>query len=235
MEFLEVYGRVENEFWEGHAQRAQTRPGVERYDDLAAVGIRYFRNYLTPYWDPEAGYRLDLFYENGSTFLGGDESYNAAQGELSFIKGLPPGLAYLSETRLAARLYGGVCLPDNGEFFQLGGPRYLRGLERADRQGNTVWLASLEWRFPLWRDIDYDACDHTARLKHLYGAAFYDVGAIYVNSAIVENVAHSVGLGLRFDVAVFSFIERATLRLDVAKVVNDDTPFQVWFAFQHAF
>ena len=48
-------------------------------------------------------------------------------------------------------------------------------------------------------------------------------------------MAHAVGGGLRVDVAVFSFIERATLRFDVAKTLNDNTPFQFWFGMQHAF
>jgi hypothetical protein len=34
---------------------------------------------------------------------------------------------------------------------------------------------------------------------------------------------------------VFSFIERATLRIDVGKTVNAASPFQVWFGLQHAF
>ena len=49
------------------------------------------------------------------------------------------------------------------------------------------------------------------------------------------TVAHAVGAGVRVDVAVFSFIERATLRFDVAKTINDATPFQFWFGVQHAY
>ena len=49
------------------------------------------------------------------------------------------------------------------------------------------------------------------------------------------QVAHALGAGVRLDVAVFSFIERATLRLDAAKTLNDNTPFQFWFGLQHAF
>jgi hypothetical protein len=48
-------------------------------------------------------------------------------------------------------------------------------------------------------------------------------------------VAHALGAGVRMDVAVFSFIERATLRVDAGKTLNDNTPFQIWFGLQHAF
>ncbi len=232
IEFVEAYGRIENEFWRGHELN---RPGIERYDDLTAFGVRYRRDYRTPYWDPEVGYLFEIGYENGVPILGGDESFNRVEAEFAIIQKLPDGLGYLSQTRLAGRVLGAVGSPDNGEHFQLGGSRRVRGLDRADRQGSVAWVGSLEWRFPLWTDCNLDACDHIARLRHLYGAAFYDVGAIYLNDQIVDNVAHSVGFGLRMDVAWFSFIERNTFRFDVAKVVNDDTGWMFWFGFQHAF
>jgi hypothetical protein len=235
MEYIEVYGRWEQTFWEGDQYRRRLRPGVERYDDATAIGLRYHRDYFTPYWDPEAGYRLDVGYEHGFAFLGGDETYDRVEGEFAAVKGLPDGLGWLSQTRVAARVWAGYGWPENGEHFQLGGARHLRGLERIDRQGNAVWLASLEWRVPLWTDMDCDLCGRVARVRHLYAAAFYDVGAIYRDGHSVDDIAHSFGAGLRFDVAIFSFVERTTLRLDVAKVINDSTPVQVWFGFQHPF
>jgi hypothetical protein len=42
-------------------------------------------------------------------------------------------------------------------------------------------------------------------------------------------------VGLRVDVAIFSFIERATLRFDAGKTINDNRPWQFWFGIQHAF
>ena len=35
--------------------------------------------------------------------------------------------------------------------------------------------------------------------------------------------------GLRFDVTWFGFVERTTLRFDVAKAINVDTPVEFWF------
>ncbi len=232
MEFVEIYARVDNEFWRDHPP---FKTGIESYDDESAVGIAYHRDYRTPYWDPDVGYRFDAYYENGGTFLGGDDSYNRIAAEFSVVKGLPGGLGYLSETRLAARVLGGLGWPQNGEHFQLGGSLRLRGLERADRQGSAIWIASLEWRFPIWKNINYNVCDRVAEWKHLYGAIFYDVGDVYLNDHEVGSIAHSFGIGLRFDVAWFSFIERTTLRLDAAKVVNDNTPIQFWFGLQQAF
>jgi hypothetical protein len=50
-----------------------------------------------------------------------------------------------------------------------------------------------------------------------------------------DGVAHGVGVGLRLDVAVFGFVERTTLRFDVAKALNVDTGPQFWFGVQHPF
>jgi hypothetical protein len=232
MEFVEVYGRVENEFW---SDGGQPPPGVERFDDIAAVGAHYHRDYLTPYWDPLGGYRLDLNYEYGASVLGGDETYQRAEGEFAIVKGLPAGLGYLSDTRLAGRLYAGFGVPDNGQIFQFGGSRRFRGMERDTLQGSAMWLASVEWRFPLWREIDIDCCDHMLRWKHLYGAAFYDVGEMYLNRESLNGVQHAVGVGLRMDIAVFSFIERFTIRLDIAHGLGDNGQTMFWFGMQQPF
>lgn len=234
--FIEAYGRMEHD--QDNEQR-YTPPGVENYDSFAAFGVRYFQNYLTPYWDPEGGFKLDLNFESGPPIVGTyKEWYNRVQGEFALVKKVPDGLGYLSETRLAARIYGGIGVPDNGWHFQLGGPTRLRGLDRDAREGSAVWVASLEWRLPLWRDFNWDLCDNVCRMKHLYGVVFYDVGDIYLEGHSVgcSGIAHSVGWGLRLDMAWMSFIERMTLRFDMAKVVNDcNQPTQFWFGLSHAF
>lgn len=232
MEFIEVYGRMENEFTgRGPVRRA----GIERYDNLAAWGVMYYRDFRTPYWDPDAGYRFYAYYENGQPILGGDETYHRIFAEGSYIWRFPDGYGYLSQTRLAFRLAGGAGWPGNGQHFQLGGSQRLRGLGRSDREGSALWLASIEWRFPIYRDWQLGIADNTARITHVYGAVFYDVGAVYLNERIVDGVAHSIGAGLRLDIAWLSFIERTTFRFDVARLIGEESPLFFWFGFQHAF
>ena len=73
-------------------------------------------------------------------------------------------------------------------------------------------------------------------MRNVWLATFYDVGGgLRERAQSVGDVAHALGVGLRVDVAVFSFIERATLRFDVGKTINADTPWQFWFGVQHAF
>ena len=85
------------------------------------------------------------------------------------------------------------------------------------------------------RDVRWDALDHVGGVRNLTVAGFYDVGEVFAAGRSVNGVAHALGAGLRVDLAVFSFIERATVRVDVAKTVNDDAPVQFWFGVQHPF
>jgi hemolysin activation/secretion protein len=132
-------------------------------------------------------------------------------------------------------VYGAGGLPDEVEYFPLGGGSLFRGYDQAQRQGSLVWVGSVEWRLPIIKEMQCDICDHTIGARNVYGALFYDVGDAYTRGRSPGSVAHAVGLGLRTELAIFSFIERMTLRVDAAKTVNDNTPWQFWFGLQHPF
>ena len=210
-------------------------PGGERFDNMSLVGLHYHQDYLTPYWDPEGGFRLDATYAAGLPIFGEHRAFNRLSGQFSFVKGLPDWLGPLSETRIAARLYGAVGLPNDGLYFPLGGAGLFRGFDQAERQGSMVWVGSLEWRVPLVRGLRCDAFDHIAGLRSISAIPFYDVGNAYVSGHAVGEVAHAVGFGLAFDVAWFSFVERTTIRFDVAQTLNTAAPMQFNFYFQHPF
>jgi hemolysin activation/secretion protein len=117
----------------------------------------------------------------------------------------------------------------------MGGGNLFRGFDIDQREGSAVWVGSLEWRVPLVRHLDWDFCDHVGSVRNIYAAPFYDVGNAYVNGHEVGPIAHALGLGLRVDVAWLGLIERTTLRFDVAKTVNVNTPVQFWFGLTHPF
>ena len=213
----------------------QPVPGAEHIDQTTTFGVHYHIDYLTPYWYPEGGFRFDATYATGAALLGSQESFNEVDGQISFVKGLPDGLGWFSHTKIAARAFAGIGFPDRGEYFALGGGTLFRGYDVRQRQGNFVWVGSLEWRFPFAEHLTWDCFDHTVGVRNIYGAAFYDAGDAYVLGHSLGSVAQAVGGGLRLDVAWFSFVERTTLRLDVAKTVNDNTPVQVWFGLQVPF
>jgi hypothetical protein len=232
MEYLEAFTAIQNN---NLPPPTTPIPGAVPINDSTTIGLHYHKDYLTPYWDPEAGFRLDLTYATGIPIFGEQEAFNAAEGQFSFVKTLPDWMGWLSETRVAGRIFAGIGLPNNGEYFTLGGGDLFRGFDLKQRQGSLVWVGSLEWRVPLARGLQCDVVDHSAGLRGIYVAPFYDVGNAYVNGHAEGDVAQALGIGLRLDVAWFGFVERTVLRVDVAKTINSNSPVQVWVGVQQPF
>ena len=196
----------------------------------------------------DVGDAVDGWYEGGIAQLPATVGLHKLAGLFAYVQSVPdlkhhaegvPGvedaLEWLADTRVAVRLYGATAAPSKGEFFSMGGSELFRGFDLAQRQGSTVWVGSVEWRVPLARRVKVDVLDHVASLRNVHAALFYDVGDAYTRHHSVGPVAHGVGVGLRLDVSWFSFVERTTLRLDVAKAVNLDTGVQVWVGLNHPF
>jgi len=249
MHYVEMFGVFQQNFL---PIPKTTVPGAERYDQTDTLGLHYHLDLLTPYWDPEGGARIDATYSVGLADLDANRALQQLTGQASVVKFTPdltsyvnegtgvgrvlaPPLRWLADTKWAFRAYGAVGLPNRAEYFPLGGSELLRGFDLAQRQGSITWVASAEWRVPLARHLVWDALDHSIGVRNVYAAAFYDLGDAYLKNQSLGPVAHSVGMGLRLDVAWFSFIERTTLRFDVAKTVNADTPVQFWFGIKHPF
>ncbi len=232
IEYGEMFGAIENN--QLPIPRFQPR-GSHQLNNMTLAGVHYHLDYLTPYWDPEGGYRFDVTLANGIPVFGQDEDFYRASAQFSFVKGLPDGLGFLSETRLAGRVYGAAGWPDNNLYFTLGGAGLFRAFDMAERQGSAVWLGSLEWRIPLVKHLRCDYLDHTVGLRGISAVTFYDVGNAYVLGDSMGAIAHGVGGGIYLDVAWFSFVERTTIRFDVAKSVNIAAPWQFNFYFQHPF
>ena len=219
-------------------------PGTDPFRDRVALGVHYHKNLMTPYWDAEGGYAVDLTYQFGVPVFGNDRAFHQAYGQIAYVKGLGklrdwfgegPIRTWLSETRLAFRVAGAAGLPDNGLFFALGGGDNFRGFDLNERQGNLLWLGSIEWRVPIAANLHRDYIDHFMGVRNIYVAPFYDIGSAHVRGQPIGNIAHAVGAGLRVDVTWLGLIERTTLRFDAAKTVNTSNPWQFWFGIQHPF
>jgi hypothetical protein len=213
-------------------------PGSSRPNWTWLTGVHWRLNLLTPYWDPECGIWVDLVYGGGiASFQLRDEGMNQLRMELAAVRKLPDWqmLGRLADARVAIRGVTMAATPDHGKFFALGGGTLFRGFDLAERQGSLLWVVNTELRMPLYRDVEWDTLDHVVGVRNLWFAVFYDVGEVMTNGRSVGGVAHAFGGGLRVDTAVFSFIERATLRFDVGKTLNAATPVQVWFGVQHPF
>ncbi len=233
MHYVEGYSAYSDNFLPTARDRD---PAGVRPDRSWLNGIHHRLNLYTPYWDPETGAWVDLNYAIGTTRLDGkDVLANQFRAELAAARKLPDGFGYLSTVKVAARGVIQTGWPGRGEYFALGGSTLFRGFDLAERQGSFLWVANGEARLPVFRDRRWNFLDNTSGIRNVSVAGFYDVGGVYANGRAVTNVAHAVGGGLRVDLAVFSFIERATVRFDVAKTVNAGSPVQFWYGLQHPF
>jgi hypothetical protein len=227
-------------------------PGAQRWDHQAMGGIHYHLDYLTPYWDPEGGFKFDATYQGGVAKLNTDQGTHLFSAQISTVEKMPdasgwvedylpggeqvaPAFRWLAQTKVALRAYGAYGLPSTGEFFTLGGGDLFRGFALNERQGNVVWVGSVEWRVPICKDVKWDACDHVMSVRNVYGAIFSDVGDAYVNNRSYGPVAYDIGIGLRLDTSWFSFVERNMIRFDIAKTINSDRGVQFNFAAQLPF
>ncbi len=210
-------------------------PGADHFDQQTFAGLHYHLDLQTPYWDPAMGFTFDATVATGIPIFGEERAFNSFETQLSQVQKLPECLGPLGQSKLAYRIYAAGGLPNDGQYFTLGGSQLFRGYDLQERQGSLVWIGSLEWRVPIISNVEWDACDHVIGLRNFYTAAFYDVGNAYVNGHQTGPVAHALGLGLRLDVAWLSFIERSTLRFDIAKTIDSSAPWQFWFGVQAPF
>jgi hypothetical protein len=239
MEFLETFATYQDNFLPFDVN--PTIQGV-RFNRMTVGGLHYRKDYLTPYWNPQGGFRFDFWYEGGMANEPATVAMQKVSSQFSFVQALPdlsgpvegiPWLAmplqWLAASRLALRGYGGTSEPNRGEFFTMGGSMYFRGFDLAQRQGSTIWVASAEWRLPVARNLHLDACDHVFGLRNIDLVPFYDVGNVYTYDHSVGPIAHDVGCSFRFDVSWFSLVERTLLRFDIAKALNESSGIQMWF------
>jgi hypothetical protein len=213
-------------------------PGSVRYQHQGMAGAHYHINYLTPYWNPEGGFSADVSYAGGLEVPGVHEStFGSHQvlGQGTYVQALPDGLGWFSDTVLAFRIYGAFGLPSNVQWFALGGSELFRGFSLSQRQGNALWVGSLEWRVPVLRDVNLPFFDHAMCLRNIFAAAFCDVGDVYSLGQSIGGISEAVGAGLRLDVAWFTFVERTIIRIDAAKTVNSPAPMQIWAGIEHPF
>ena len=239
-EYVEIFNDIQNR---SLPNPQFTPPGANLFNDQFGLGIHYHKYLLTPYWDPEGGMALDATFRGGVPVFGAD-GFQEVLGQVSFVKYTPdpfgwlensPWLSWLAKTRWAFRLAGEYALPQNGLLFALGGGDYYRGFDLSQRQGSATWVGSVEWRVPVFRNVEWDFVDHFGGVRNVYLVPFSDVGNAYYRGHPEGPTAVDVGLGLRVDVAWLGLIERTMLRLDVAKTVNSNAPVQFWIGVQHPF
>jgi hemolysin activation/secretion protein len=124
--------------------------------------------------------------------------------------------------------------PDNVPYFRLGGGTRLRALDLNQNLGSSVWVGTVEWRFPIWENTDFQALDYVLRGHNINASLFYDGGQSYLNGRFSPMVS-GVGFGIGIDVALFGFLERANLRVDTAQPLIAGRGPVIWFGINQSF
>lgn len=231
--YVEAYYRFGDNFYPLLNLRPTPFPGTEQYFDVRAVGLTYHLDTRMPYWNPEKGFALDATAEHGIDVSGPQETFSRVSGQVAAVHRLPDGLGYFSETRLAARLAGGIGGPNSGEHFRFGGPYAFRAQHTPTIIGSEYWLTSLDWRFPVFPEFDARLLDNCANWRSLYASIFSDVGDSFIfNNS--QGFDYSVGVGLYAMVTLMSFIENVTMRLELAHSIPRDSSI-LWFGLYQAF
>lgn len=232
--YAETYFRFGDNFFPMQNYRPPPRPGVDQLLNVNGLGIAYHLDTRIPYWNPAKGFVVDALAEHGFVIGNAGSTYNRVWSQVGAVHTLPEGLGYFSDTRLAARLAGGLGSPDNAEQFRFGGPYAFRGLRSYRVYGSDYWLSSLDWRFPLYPDMDWNIVDNIVNWRSLYASLFYDVGEAFLLGQSQGGIDHAIGVGLYFRLALLSFLEQLTLRVEIAHSIRNESTIG-WFGMYQAY
>jgi hypothetical protein len=196
----------------------------------AITGASLHLNRSGPYPDPSKGWQFSAFAENAGHYLHATQYFYRAATDLSVYHSVT------ARSKLAGRLKYGAGFPNDKELFYLGGTEGLRGYDRKSVRGSNVLLGSVEYRFPLCRDLDLYFLDNILGLKTIQGVVFTDWGQGWFSSFSEGRFKKDAGAGLRLSVDVGAMLEEVIVRLDVAQAIDDpDQDTQFWFGLSHAF
>jgi hypothetical protein len=194
------------------------------------IGAAFHLDRSAPYPDPRQGFRFALAGENAGHFLRATQYFYRTSADLSLYQ---PVTAL---SKLAFRVKGGWGYPDDKELFRLGGMDGLRGYNRKDVRGANVFLGSVEYRFPILKDINRNFLDHLLSFEGVDGVVFFDAGQAWFGDFADSRLRKDAGGGMRLSVNIGSFLEKVIIRADVAQAVHDsgEDP-RFWFGVNHAF
>jgi len=174
----------------------QPGSGPTQTGTLRSVGLSTVTDTSDHPYNPTTGYRLRLSGEVAG--LGGD--FHFVKAESSYSHYVPVTIRD-SRHVLAGRLSVGRLIatgdtdqtPDQ-ERFRLGGADGLRGYDVHDIVGDTMLLANVEYRFPIYKPIS--------------GVLFLDAGQAWDEGQPVDlsELKWDAGFGLRIDIGALGMI-----------------------------
>ncbi|MBU1998903.1 MAG: BamA/TamA family outer membrane protein, partial [Candidatus Omnitrophica bacterium] len=201
--------------------------------DEAIVGITGSLGRYGPYADPSFGWKFISTQEFAGHFLGGNQAFWRTSAELDNYYLLFPKRQH----KLANRMRLGWGEHSDKNLFELGGIDALRGYSRKDIQGAHAFLETIEYRMPLLSEAKVYFLDNIFCLDGIQAVAFFDVGKAWYSSFAESDFKKDVGFGLRFHFNILSFLEKAVVRFDVARPINDEAnkDTHYWLSFSQSF
>lgn len=219
-----------DQFDEGLAGREDVRNIEYKRDEESIVGVSYHLNHSAPYPDPKQGFRVNAFVENAGHFAGGG-SYFYRGGADTHVY-----IPIFTESKFVLRGKFGMGYPNDKDMFQLGGIDGLRGYDRKELRGANAILGIVEYRFPLFDDIDRYVVDRIFGFRKIDGVVFFEAGQAWFSSVSDSELKKDVGIGLRLHVDLLGFLEKSIIQIDIANAINDsEEDTHVWFSINSSF
>jgi Tol biopolymer transport system component len=211
---------------------------------LASGRLSYIFNNARQYdfsISPEQGRTIEAGYERLDTSIGSDLELNKYTLDWHEYVNFP-----WPHHVLQVRAFGGAStgqkFPQGA--FQLGGDMpgditlsiddrevYLRGYPLNQFRGQNAALASLEYRFPIV-NIEDGSGQMPVFFRRLHGAVFAEAGNAWDEGAFHgEDAKRSVGAEARFDMDLAYGLIPVTLRLVVAKGLDEFGELQTYLSF----
>lgn len=199
-------------------------------NEEAIVGTALHLGRSRPYPDPREGYTLDALIENSGHFLGATQQFTRASLDYRVFAPVT------RQSKLGVRAKYGWGSVDDKNLFELGGIDGLRGFDRKTVRGANAFLGSVEYRFPILSRLNLNFFDNVIGLRKISGVGFFDAGQSWYDSFKDSKLRRDAGAGLRFHLAVGSFLEEVIVRVDAARAISDDEDdVHFWFGIKQAF
>ncbi len=115
-------------------------------------------------------------------------------------------------TSVAVRTVGRLSAGDDPQRFAMGGSLSLRGYDRRSLFGTRLYLANVEYRFPLLDRVVLGVPLRGLELPGIEGAVFADAGNAWEKFERVPRPLGSIGFGLRMSLGGYM-----VLRYDIAR------------------
>ncbi|OGR57068.1 MAG: hypothetical protein A3I11_06805 [Elusimicrobia bacterium RIFCSPLOWO2_02_FULL_39_32] len=223
-----------NRFEKLAARFLTTQRRVQFTDDslgsLRSIGrenvfsLTYFKDVTQGrYLETSAGHRIIVTGEESNDQWRSQVDYRNIFVTLHQFAPLP------KESALAFRAFGASSFGRDKQLFRVGGDDLLRGYGRFDLDsvGNRFLISNLEWRFPIFFDLNYHIwfLFPDFLFKNVYGSIFTDNGIVWSSrdqllAYKIEDLRNSFGLGLRFQAFVLQTFP-VVLQLDWARRTSD--------------